>query len=462
MEYAISLTIVIFFAALYAINTPKLKIKYYDPIDDADYKREAEAYVQNLLEPKSTGKVRAKKYIYRIKFIAFCLKSKKYDGIFDDLLSKLKTLKTLLEYKYDELTNLPSVNGDPRAVLLAGFILGHNRFRFDKNRVDIAMEAHNRLKTLCFSEIENMNGSFCYVLLEALCGTLMKAMTLAKVYKLVNKYVISPYSISKRWEKLAKSPLFLSLCALKVGYKADFYKKTLDEVLENLNTEIENVSVSFGEARSFDFSSYYTPLEILDKYDVFHLADAVCKKNFLNAVANISDRENLDEFMLTIRLDKYMHSASGGHMAVKRLEILGYRLCMIHQKKDISMLAAALSSRNLMQMFFGSKNRKINSKSISKVIDFENTFEPIYKFNTLDFGISTVGDRLRLSPHLPSTVTKATAVFTYNGIENTLCIVRGDDRKLYLGDMELVGTDEIHLGGLPLKITVMVPYENKS
>lgn len=119
------------------------------------------------------------------------------------------------------------------------------------------------------------------------------------------------------------------------------------------------------------------------------------------------------------------------------------------------MLGAALSSDFFMRVLFDKKSTKEN-KSILKLVDFENSFEPIYKFNNLNFGISTLGDVLRISPHLPDNIDSADVVFSNNGIKHTMHIKRGEDTKIYLGNTRIEGTKYIRLANKPLDITVIV------
>lgn len=96
------------------------------------------------------------------------------------------------------------------------------------------------------------------------------------------------------------------------------------------------------------------------------------------------------------------------------------------------------------------------------MFDFENTFEPIYKFQSLNFGISTSGGRLKISPHLPRQILSADIVFEENDTKNYLKIQRGDENALYLGNTKLSGTSQIKLSNKPLDILVVIDDENKN
>ncbi|MDE6302650.1 MAG: hypothetical protein K2M36_03570, partial [Clostridia bacterium] len=135
--------------------------------------------------------------------------------------------------------------------------------------------------------------------------------------------------------------------------------------------------------------------------------------------------------------------------------------CIINQKRDISMLAAALGSAHFMNLYFvdEGKNDGKSSKSISKMLECENTFEPIYKFHTINFGISTSGGKLRISPSLPRGIERADIVFDAYGLKNSLHIERGDEKELYLGNTKICGVEQIKLGDKPIDVTVKIPRE---
>ena len=409
MEYAIPIAVVAVFITLYFISRPKIKAMYFDAYDDATYIEQCEQYIKNLKLPKEGGKTQFKRYKSCVKRIMFSIKMRRYCGFFDKFTALEDEIKPILKQDFAELEDLPSINGEPRAVLLARFCLARSDYSFDFLQVD----------------------------------------TLAKIYRLSAKYVYNPVLLDEKYKKLAKSKLFLSICALHAGYKMEFFANIHSEVTDALSQNMKDLLSAIKQASEYDFSRYYTPLEILDKFDVFSSADNGAKHNFLALV------ENLDEFMYTVRLEKYMKSASAGHLRVKRLSFMSRTFCIINHKKDLTMLATALTSNHFMNLYFAPKR----NKSITKSLQFENTFEPIYKFHTVNFGISTVGGRLRIAPALPRQIERADLVFDVNGVKNDLHIVRGDEKQLHLGDTLISGVDQIKLGKTPLNITVTVPKD---
>lgn len=455
MEYAIPIAVVAVFITLYFLSRPKIRAMYFDAYDDATYIEQCEQYIKNLKLPKEGGKTQFKRYKSCVKRIMFSIKMRKYCGFFDKFTALEDEIKPLLKQDFAELEDLPSINGEPRAVLLARFCLARSDYRFDEDRVKIMLEAYNKHKTLSFCEIMAMSKAFTYVLIEKLTYDFLQVDTLAKIYRLSAKYVYNPVLLDEKYKKLAKSKLFLSICALHAGYKMEFFANIHSEVTDALSQNIKNLLAAIKQASEYDFSRYYTPLEILDKFDVFSSADNGAKRNFLSLVKKLSDDENLDEFMYTVRLEKYMKSASAGHLRVKRLSFMSRTFCIINHKKDLTMLATALTSNHFMNLYFAPKT----NKSIAKTLQFENTFEPIYKFHAVNFGISTAGGRLRISPALPRQIERADLVFDVNGVKNDLHIVRGDEKQLYIGDTLISGVDQIKLGKTPLNITVTVPKD---
>lgn len=462
MEYAIPIVVVAVFIAVYLITRPKIRATYFDVYDSDTYKTECEKLVRSLPLPKEGGKTDAKRYASTIKRIMRKIKMRRYSGFFDKFADVEDEIKSLLKTDFTALDELPSISGEPRAVKLARFCLARSDYVFNEDRLKTLLDEHNRRKTLSYSEITAMNKAFIYVLIEKLVYVYLQLETLAKIYMLSAKYVYNPVLLDGKYKKLTKSRLFLSICALQTGYKMEFFTNVHSEVTDSLRAQITNLLSTVKEVKSYDFSRYYTPLEILDTFEVFSDADAETKSNFLKLIKEASDEENLDEFMYTVRLEKYMKSASAGHLRVRRWSLMSRTLCFINHKRDITMLATALSSKHFMNLYFAptaiDKKHKY-SKSISKLLEFENTFEPIYKFHIVNFGISTSGGKLRVAPALPKQIERADVVFDVNGVKNTLHIERGPEKEMYIGGTRLTGVEQIKLGSNPLDITVKIPKD---
>ena len=353
---------------------------------------------------------------------------------------------------------MPSVDNKARATLIASFCLSSDRFVFDGGRVQAAVERHNEFRTLTFIEIMSMKQAFLYVLLEKLYFIYEDLHTIAKVMKIASKYVGDEglSATNKKFSKYSKSKLFLSLCAIEANYSVSTGLNDIVTVIDKLYSTYVNVLTSIAGVLNYDFSKLYSPLEILDKFPIFSNAKEKCKINFLSLLSKLSDKENLDEFMYAIRLEKYVDTASSGHARVKRMAVLGKFFATFSQSEDTSLLGAALRSDLLMNLYFGDNKKSKSIDSISKIIDFENTFEPIYKFSPMNFGISTANGILHLSPHLPSGVNSADVTFCENGVNYDLHICRGEKREIYLNDTKIEGTSYIRLPKIHARFTVVV------
>lgn len=456
MEYAVSIAVVAIFITIYFLTRQGVRPMYYEFFDDSLYFSALGEFIKSLPLPKEGSKTDAKKYVSSVKFAISKLKMKRYGSFFEKFNEMEDEIKSLLKLDLSSLEELPSIDGEPRIVLIARFCLAHSDYKFSEDRVISIISEQNKRRTLSFKEILSFKQAFIYVLLEKLCYIYKQLDTLARVYTLAAKYVYNPILLSGKYKKLTKSKLFLSLCAINVGYKMDSFSKLHADVINSFVGQIKEIERAVDEVKSFDFSRLYTPLEILDKFEVFAGSPPEVKQGFLSLVQEASDKENLDEFMYVIRLEKYMQSASAGHISVKRMGLFSHTVCVIRQKRDMTMLAIALGSRHFMNLYFSPNEKKKNGKSISKMLDFENTFEPIYKFHTLNFGISTTGGKLKISPRLPRQIESADIVFDAYGVKNSLHILRGEEKELYLGNTKISGVEQIKLGDKPLDITLKI------
>ena len=466
MEYAISIGVVAVFFVIFLLRRPKIREIYFETYDEETFNAEIDGFVRRMPLPTQKNELKTKRYQNHAKKGLRSLAKKKYSTLFLHLDIDTERISSILKTKLDALQTQPSVNGEPRNVALARFCLAHSQYIFCDDRAVKTLEAQNKVRTLSISEIMSMREAFEYVLIEKTAFIAEKIRILTKLYKLAERYVKSATadSTAAKYPKTVKSKLFLSICAQIAGYKEDLYVETLQNTIDKLKEEFATVCSSWESVAMYDFSRSYTPLEIYDKFEVFANTNELCKQNFLKLAQDLSDDENLDEFMLAIRVEKYVESASAGHIKVRRWEFFNRQFNVLFQKKDISMLAAALTSKYFMSLYFNKSTLPFspkNDKSITKIFKFENTFEPIYKFQTVNFGINSSGGKLKLSPHLPKQIKSADLVFEACGVSNTLHIERANERELWLGNTKLKGIDEIKLTDRPLDITVKLPYNDK-
>ncbi len=466
MIYAIVVAIMALSLILYFFTAKRDREIGDEFFSAEEYRSRCTEFISQLPLPKQGSVVNDKKFKHQIGICRNILKLKKYDDLFCEFTQKIPSIKVDMS----SLSDTPSVKigevFESRIVAIARFCLAHNDYKLSDDRILCIVNAQNKKNTLTISEVLSMKEAFIYVYIEKLYFVFKRLRTLSKVYTLVKKYCenqnIAVYD--KKYKSYIKSPLFLSMCATAMKFDNEKYKSVFSKTLDEIYDEYAKILNGIREVLSYDFSRYYSPLEIYDKFDVFSNANDRCKENFLKCAGRISDKENIDEFLFAIRLEKYMSSASAGHIKVRRGGIASRRIFVFSQSENISMLAVALSSSYFMNLIFNVKSKE-NSKSVSKLCDFENTFEPIYKFQSLNFGISTLGGKLKVSPHLPSGVLSADIAFEENGTVNSLKIERGKESAMYLGNTKLSGTTQIKLSSKPLSIKVIVKddaYKDKS
>ncbi len=449
-----SVAVVAIFALIYLLTGRAVKPLGYTYVPDEEFENFAKRAVGAIPDKKTA--LGAGGYTRLIGWTLLKAERKKYDGLATFIVKNKIFLKELCKRKYDCL--LPAAGGEARAVTLAKAALNSAGGKFVEERVAKIFEVQNALHTLTFCEIMAMKDAFMYAILENVARLASSVNALLHAYDIAQRYVKSLNRLPKRYAKLSGSPLFLSICARIADYRSDEYGAVLQKLLCDLEEKLTTLMSSCAKIAEYDFSRYYTPLEVYAKYDVFACAGEDRKRAFLSLAAKLSDRENVDEFIYAVRVDKYMHSASAGHTLTNTVSLFGFKLGAVRHREDISMLAAALGNMFYMDLFFADTN-KSRRQSISKNSVFENSFEPIYRFHTVNFGISTKGGRLKVSPHLPLEVVSADIAFWAGDALNTLRLERGENKELYLNGTKLVGTDEIRLSGRPLEIRVVIPFD---
>ncbi|HCH92539.1 MAG TPA: hypothetical protein DE061_02485, partial [Clostridiales bacterium] len=352
MAYALTILVVTVFFIVYMILKKNPKEVYFPVLTNAEYEGKSKLLVFDYQSPDKGSEIEDKKYKRRIKRLLFKLKNKKYKGIFSTFCEDRQIVDKICKIDFGALCDNPSVNCKPRAVELARFCLASTGWIFVEDRFKTLANEHNRLKTLTFAEITTMKEAFLYVILEKFYFVLENLNTVAKAMNLAKKYVKDSGMTfdNKKYKSFSKSKLFLELCMIEANYqKKD--KECLDGVIDGLYMTYSRLCDSAESVLNFDFSRYYTPLEIYDKFDCFENATENQKFGFLSLASSLSEKENLDEFMYAIRVEKYMQSASAGHSKVKKADFFDKAICILSHKKDIAMLGAALSSDFFMRVF---------------------------------------------------------------------------------------------------------------
>lgn len=460
--YAIAILVIILFAVFYFVFKPKVREVYSRSIASFDdYSFCAKQYVKSLPLPKKSGaKLNANIYVVGIKNTFRLLKMPRYKEVFSDIAKLQSRVKTALEYNFEALENLPAIDGVPRVLKIAEFCLEKSKYQFDGERVAAIINQQNYFRTLCFDEILSLNSAFVFVLTKRMAFIMQDVKTVLKMKRIADKIVKSKLSLSdvKAQNELKNSKLFLSFCS-KDGLNSDVCKKAKEEwivkTVRNMLSALENIDVF----KRIDFSEFYAPIKIFCKYEAFEEAGESEKRGFLSLVKNLSDKENIDEFLFAIRIDNYIKSASGGHVKVSRIKLLNHSISSLILKKDISMLAAGLTSKPMMTLLFGCNNRGKNNECAQKNGVFDNTYEKLNKFKSVNLGISTNNNRLKAFPRLPREIVAADLKLSHNGVLHDIHLRRGEEKEIYLGKTKLLGTSEIYLNNTPLDVTYIIPKD---
>ena len=460
MVYAISIVIIVVFSIILLISKPKLREMYYGKIKSPEaYSTDCIGFVKSFALPKKNcGKLQKTFFVSQINSAIRKINEKKNRKLFSQILDYLPRIKSLSKKNFDNLQDLPSINGVPRIVLLAEYCLKSTDFKYDGERIAKTLNIQNDYKTLCFCEIMALNSAFLFAILKKCAFVLQDLSVLAKMRRIAVKNKDYPNLLKneKCYVQLKNSKLFLSFCSDSFGFESEECVLARDKFLNDKSEMLRKLFDTCDKISNTDFSIFYSPLQIFSKYDTFCNATQWEKINFLGMLKRLSDRENIDEFLFSIRLDNYMTSANVGHIKVYRAGLVGARYVTLATRASISTLALALHSQTMMNLIFGNNTDK-SSKSILKNNGFYNTFNKISKFKNVNLGIMITNDKLRINPHLPNCIESADLMIAHGGCEHSIHITRGNDRELYLGNTKLSGTSIIKLSNKPLNITVVIP-----
>lgn len=466
MEYAVTAAVIAFFAVIYLIMQPALREHAYLTCGDADFAHAVENALKNLpLPKKGGGVVNDKKYKKSVKKVLGKLKYQKTEAckaFYPVFAANRASIKEILKEKFDNLTSLPSIDKEARCAALARLTLAHSSYVFSKDRFDTAASAQNSLRTLTFGETEAFKACFDYVLLEKLAFLSNDITALLKMEKLAAKYSkdADSYENTPIFRSLKKNKLFISLCAERVGLEADELNGLLSKRKESIRRLLNNVFNSLEAVKHYDFSTHYSPLEILNGFSYFSGAPDESRKKLLEVMSELSESENLDELMYAERLALYARRAPLPHVSIKRAGFLNRQIILSAPKTDLRLLARCLTLPGYMRLFFGEK-AKNKSKSIIENNINENSYGEYYEKTSADFGIVINNDKLKLNPRLDKNVVSASLVLKHNGVSHHINVTKGRESAIKLDDTTMYGVEEFKLGSLPLNVNVVISDENQ-
>ncbi len=460
MIYAILVFVVALSLVLLIAFKPKIREEYALKIPDFNkFEADYSAFVKSLPLPKSeTARLNETYYKSQIRRVLRRLASKRYRGIFDEILRYKPEIKQLLAKSFEALSPLPTTYGIPRIVKIVEFCVQSSQNPLDTERIAAAFNVQNAFRTLSYAEISAAKDAIRYVFLKRVAVVLQNMEILSKMKRIADKYKKDPASLSldKNYRALKDNKLFLSFCADNANFDSAICNDTREEFLTKAKNELAKIFSACDTLDRVDFERFYAPMQIFSRYDAFLNASEIAKRNFLSLVQELSDRENIDEYLFAIRVDNYLKSANFGHIKILRTSLFGKRSATVLCGKDISTLGAGLSSDILMNLIFGGRNKQNDKQSTLNNGKIENSFEKLIKYSNVNFGITTKNDRLKISPSLPTFIKKADLCISHKGTEHKVHIKRGEERALYLGQTKLTGTSNIVLSDKPLDVTCII------
>ena len=460
MIYALTVAIIAIFLMLFAAFKPKLREEYAVRIADfADFKAKSQEYIKSFPLPKQNGsKLYVEHYVSSIKSSLRTLSKRKNKEYFQSVLSYSAQIKQFAKQKFDSMTTLPSIDGAPRVVKLAEFLMKSCDYEYNGERIAAILNIQNSHKTLSFDEILALNSAFMFVLLKKIAFLLNDVKIICKMKHIADKNAKTPYLIKdeKTYSQLKNSKIFLSFCDSKGLYNSEECVSARNEHISSVQNAICAVLQTKHKIEETDFTAFYTPLQIFCKYEAFDSAGDEEKCAFLKLVKKLSDDENIDEFLYAIRVDNYLKSAVSAHIKVFRVGVFGRKISSIYVKQGLSTLAAGLSSKALMTLLFGGMNSNKANKTTLKTSIFENTFENIGRFQNVNLGISLQNGKLKLNPRLPAYIVRADISVEHGGIIHNIHLQRGSEREVYLGNTKVSGVSVFKLTNKPLDITYIL------
>lgn len=452
MEYAIAGGVTALFVIIYLLTRPAMRERFTAALKEEELAARARECAENLGMPSDGGKEPYTAAMKRAVMRALSHSARAADdGALEHLRSILRErkedLEKLAKEDFSALGDLPYAKGEARAVTLARLVLENSRYIFCADRAETVIGAFNAVHTLTFSEIEQMEKAFRFVLFEKLAFLCARITKTEKVMRAAGHAAKHPRlaTLFKTY-KAMRGVIFSRFCAEELGYDItkfrDGYLALADETafyLSNVIDAVDNIEI-------FDFSSYYAPVSVLREFDAYVSATPDTRAAFMKKLGELSGAENLDEYAYALRLRDY-----GGYGMLPPLRTLRFTagkgsVVSATAKGDLTLLARALSSPEMMQLFFGGKK-----KSIIKKAKIKSSFMPKTRNVLADFGVRVDGDSLSVCRALPEGIVSVRCAIEHSGTVHEVEIVRGAP-PLTVNGTVMSGVPAVTLGDIPLHI----------
>ena len=466
MEYAISAVVTIFFVFLYFALKPKDRESFTKKLNDDAFKEKLEKFASSNKLPKENGKKEysVKKFVRYIGFAKFVAKrhldnnhcqTTELKHFVAEIENNTKDLKKLKKLDFSKLGDLPSFENGARIEIVARALLEHNDFLLVEEKIATCFKIFNKVSTLTYTEINNFSLVIKFLYLEKLYYLSNRAVNLVKLDKYALKVARHPknYEQNKFYNGLKDNNVFLHLTAKHRGEDCAYSTIVYFDVLQNLCALTSKIFDGLKFVDFVGFVKFYSPIEIFENYENFASAPDEVKSAFLSEASSQSSKLNMDEFAFSYALKKFVDRATNRYTPAFSTNLAGKKVVLSFFKKDMKLLATALSSRYAMITIFGGQNKKI----ILKKSVFKNTFANYQQQNTIKLGVFVSNGKLSINPHLSRKINEVDVHFTEFGVNHHLKIEKSDCRELYCNGTKYTGIPVIQLKDKPLDIHLKVP-----
>ena len=468
MEYLITAIASATFVCICLLNKSKNRESFTCKLSDEQYSAKINKIIQDMPLPTQGCKkdYDIKKFRRTITLAYIVAKvhqkrnrGKHLDGFTQIITDNKSTLKALYKKDFSKLADLPSTNNQAKVETIARTILENNGYLVINDKIDRCFELFNSKGTISFDEIASFDLAMYYILIEKLYFLSKRATSLIKVenYSLKVAKHHGRYVENKFYKQVSKNNLFLHFVATARGEECTDASLVFFDVIQNLTFMTTTIFDGIRFVENADFSKFYSPLEILENYEVFSQCSDFHKKAFLAEFSSQATSVNMDEYAYVCALKKYTDREETRYTRSFHVNLGFIMARVLHFEHNLKTLSRALTSRFAMDLIFGVKI----SKRILKRSVFKNTFAPQQQISTIKLGISLKDSKLMLNPILPQNVSKVAIDLTEKNTNHHIIIEKADTKELYCNGTKYDGISVIKLGNIPLNIHLKTPQRAK-
>ena len=464
MEYFISALVTAFFLIIYVVNHSKDREKFTRKLNDTEFCELIKKTSDNMSLPKmGTEKDYSVKKFKRTliksfitaKFQLFRQKSKYLEEFVLLLNDNKKFLKNIFKMDYSMLSDLPSVNNVARIEVIARLILEHNDYLIINDKIKTCLNLFNKNKTISYDEISSMNSALKFVLLEKMYYLSKRVLAFVKVENYSIKVAKHPerYTSSKFYQQVCKNSLVLHFIATNRAEECINASLVFYDVVPSITHTTAKIVDGLNILDGFDFLQFYSPIQILEEYEVFLSCKEHCKTAFLKELSLQATKLNIDEFAYAYAIKRYTNRAEPRYISSTQLNLYKNSVRIVSFQKDMRVLSRALISHFAMELYFGCK---INKRFLKNAV-LKNTYAPKVDISALKLGILLSNGKLTLNPVLPRNIKKISFDIVENKLSHHITIENSDTRELYCNGTKYEGIPAIKIGTKPLDIHLKVP-----